>query len=581
MRPWLALLALAAAAAPPADRPFLAPLPESAVAALADMGRAADLPLHEWGWEKKWADAQHVLPLAALALDEPLGALEEVRSLAAADPFAAALPLLGMPAQASPLADWALETAPPEWDEAGPEWMSLVAEAARQAEAVARFAEGLGERRDETAERAKAMLGGDDSAEAAFAGLGAEPGLGEYLAALLAAGPVAAPPPEALPRAGSWDTEWGRVGVGTTGRDSWEGEWLLIVDPGGDDVYRLAGGPWRASFVVDLAGDDLYEAGAWPAAGSGVLGAGGIRDLGGDDRYEGGRAAWGVGWGGVGWVVDEAGDDAYEGHEHSQGAGFVGVGVLADLAGSDTYRSGRLSQGFGYVLGVGWLADGAGDDLYYAMGTHLHQPLYQDRYQSLSQGFAIGMRYEGVAGGVGVLHDRLGNDRYLAEVYCQGSGYWYGVGVLLDEEGNDAYSCHIYGQGAGIHLAAGFLVDGAGSDTYALLDGVGQGGGHDLAVGVLHDRAGHDYYAGAGLAQGSGNANGLGLLVDEGGNDGYSGVKRGIQGWGNAARGFFSAGFLLDLGGADRYTDGLEDGAFAVRSAIGVSWDVPEQEEEE
>ncbi|MBC8515590.1 hypothetical protein H8D30_07040 [bacterium] len=64
--------------------------------------------------------------------------------------------------------------------------------------------------------------------------------------------------------------------------------------------------------------------------------------------------------------------------------------------------------------------------------------------------------------------------------------------------------------------------------------------------------------------------------MDGPGNDGYQGVKGGVQGWGNARRGFFSGGFLLDLAGEDRYSEGFENGEFWVRSTFGAGWDKSE-----
>ncbi len=359
------------------------------------------------------------------------------------------------------------------------------------------------------------------------------------------------------------ETPFGKMVIGGNGKNIYRCGCWLVIDLGGDDEYegRLAGGlgaQMPVSVVLDLGGNDLYRSGDI-SLGAGYFGIGILYDVSGNDVYRGHRITLGSGFFGAGTLVDEAGDDLYAADVFAEGAGGFGVGILQDSAGEDFYRGSLFAQGFGFTLGAGILSDSTGNDLYYAGGKILHQPLYADVYRSLSQGFAIGMRDLEVGGGVGILWDGVGNDAYIAQVYCQGSSYWYSLGILVDEAGNDSYSCYIYGQGAGIHLSSGILLDKSGNDGYYLQDGVGQGGGHDWAVGFLYDMKGNDYYTGAGLSQGSGNANGVGILLDLSGNDGYSGVKQGIQGAGNPARDSYSIGILLDLGGKDKYSDQGKD----------------------
>ncbi|MBC8514276.1 hypothetical protein H8D30_00240 [bacterium] len=527
-------------------------------AGLDALGEAVGLPVEEWGWEKAWTEASYQSGWARQALGNPIQTLPDLLSKAETvwgDSF---------PANA-----WHEEKGVSPNREGLSSWHSPLLQAIGEARLfLDEIKGGMSiQDRKELEESARAILAGEEGREGRFVALlmsvwegrsGEEdyrnfstPPFAEEGRILWRAA-VASGGLDGLPLPGVYETEFGRMGIGRMEDDLWEGDFALIIDPGGDDTYLLESGPWRVQVVVDRGGDDIYKTGAWPGAGSGILGFGILLDWEGNDRYIGGRGSWGVGMGGVGLLWDGEGNDEYIGIELTQGAALVGWGRLLDEDGNDSYRAGRMAQGFGWTAGEGTLWDKDGNDIYYAMGTFLHEPLYSDRYQSLSQGFGLGMRYEGYGGGIGILRDSAGNDRYLAEVYCQGAGYWYGVGLLWDEGGHDAYSCHIYGQGAGIHLAAGYLVDEGGDDTYALLDGVGQGGGHDLAVGFLHDWGGNDYYSGAGLAQGSGNANGLGILVDRSGNDGYQGVKGVCQGLGNAGRGVLSGGCLFGLAGGVR-----------------------------
>jgi hypothetical protein len=102
-------------------------------------------------------------------------------------------------------------------------------------------------------------------------------------------------------------------------------------------------------------------------------------------------------------------------------------------------------------------------------------------YRTMGQGMGFGMRPD-YAGGLGLLYDKSGNDKYIGGVYAQGVGYWYATGILIDESGNDVYNAIYYPQGSGIHLASGILYDGAGDDTYYSRNGPGQGAGHDWAL---------------------------------------------------------------------------------------------------
>ncbi len=371
------------------------------------------------------------------------------------------------------------------------------------------------------------------------------------------------------------DTPRGRILLNGSGDDA-DGEdppaaWLLRIDTGGDDVYRggaaaVAGVP--ASVLVDVSGNDTYEAPADTAAfGAGFFGVGVLLDLAGDDRYAiaGGRSlGLGAGVFGVGALLDGGGDDAYSGQGFCQGAGAVGWGTLTDRGGSDFYDAYFFSQGFGYVLGAGVLTDLAGDDRYTMNDTDLKSPSAQskDHNSSLGQGFGFGVRADyldghSLAGGVGILADREGNDRYTCGVFGQGGGYWMGVGMLLDGAGDDAYSGVWYVQGACAHFAVGILDEGGGNDTYTATMNMAQGAGHDYSLGVLLDRGGNDVYRAPNLSLGGGNADGVGILIDAGGDDVYQ--SRGIT-LGHASvatpveaatvrHASLTLGVFLDLGG--------------------------------
>lgn len=377
----------------------------------------------------------------------------------------------------------------------------------------------------------------------------------------------------------AWEGPFGKFVIGGEGPNTYEGDdFIGIIDLGGDDTYRGrvacgVGLEGRApiSFVLDLSGDDRYL-GEDFTQGFGFLGVGILHDLGGgNDVYKSRFCSQGCGLCGYGELYDDGGDDTYTSDSGAQGAGVFGYGHLIDRSGNDVYRGCRFVQGFAQVMGVGVLTDGDGNDLYYAGGKYLHEPLFNDRYQSLSQGFAIGNRYGETGGGVGMLLDEGdGNDVYQADIYGQGSSYWYSLGMLVDEGGNDSYTLGQYGQGGGIHLSAGILVDLKGNDSYTNPYGVGLGGAHDWAVGWLIDRAGNDLYQGNGQGQGLNYS--VGILLDCAGDD-----SRASRDDGNIGKGVNNdISLLLDLAGTDTYTsDEVRDGAFTRRGRHAMVYDVP------
>lgn len=370
-------------------------------------------------------------------------------------------------------------------------------------------------------------------------------------------------------------TSAGIVRIGGRGADKHPAGRVVTIDFGGDDVYEgagesngLAGRP--LGVAIDLGGNDQYRNGAL-----GLWGVGVIWDEGGNDQYIGGDGALGAGIFGAGAIVDRSGDDRYMGDTLTQGAGVLGWGMIVDETGTDTYRAALMGQGFAGVNGCGLLLDRAGSDSYRAGGKYPDYGRFPDKTQSLSQGFSIGSR-PFAPGGLGLLLDGGGDDRYEVEVYGQGCGYWYACGALIDSGGDDRYIAHQYSQGSGIHLSAGLLRDKGGDDEYTNRAGLAQGGSHDFAVGLLWDGGGRDAYTSDSGSQGCAINNAVGILFDEGGDDRYQLGPTG-QGQGNGEfadrRGVGSVGVLVDLGGDDAYSTGLGDGRFRSRNDIGVSAD--------
>ena len=300
----------------------------------------------------------------------------------------------------------------------------------------------------------------------------------------------------------------------------------IVIGSREDDVHQLAPATGGAiSVVIDLGGNDTYN-----GANVAVRGFSAIVDLAGDDRYEMTGPGLGAALAGASLLLDFEGNDRYRAPHAAQGMAAFGIGALIDLAGDDRYELGAWGQGFALAGGLGLLWDAGGNDSYTARGP---ADAY-DRGGGLSgaQGVAMGPRTL-LAGGIGILRDDSGDDRYVAEMFAQGTGYYYGLGLLWDRAGNDRYQAVRYAQGSGVHEAVGVLHDEGGDDRYALSIGVGQGMGLDLAVGALVDAAGDDEYKAGGLAQATGTANGVGLLHDAGGAARFE-IDYGDRQWGHA-----------------------------------------------
>ncbi|MGH2710523.1 MAG: hypothetical protein ACRDH9_04885 [Actinomycetota bacterium] len=185
--------------------------------------------------------------------------------------------------------------------------------------------------------------------------------------------------------------------------------------------------------------------------------------------------------------------------------------LLVDLGGDDVY----LNSAGGAVVSASVNVDLGGNDRYAPGSAAIHP------YADSSLDFLVA---QGAGnGGIGILVDRAGNDRYeasgssaspsrlITSVWAQGTGV-DGIGALFDLAGSDSYSASAPGaQSARLWLAAqgageqgtGVLVDaGGGADTYILdagnwtqagADVLGQGFGR-VGLGVVHDDGGTDTF---------------------------------------------------------------------------------------
>ncbi|MFH1243656.1 MAG: HEAT repeat domain-containing protein [Pseudomonadota bacterium] len=364
----------------------------------------------------------------------------------------------------------------------------------------------------------------------------------------------------------------GLLKIGGTSSDIHEEDPILILDLGGDDLYRgkvASGSDGRCAVVLDLGGDDVYLGEDYTQA-SGRWGVGILYDLTGNDLYRARNWSQGAGLFGVGLLVDGNGNDTYIGGSFVQAASSWGWSGLIDLDGEDLYRCNHSGQAYSGVLGVSALCDINGNDRYIS-GAQAPDPREPDMDQSFSQGFAFGMRNL-AGGGFSILADRSGNDLYQCQYFGQGASYWAGIGILYDERGKDVYIARRYAQGAGIHFSLGILMDVYGSD-HTFSWGVSQGCGHDYGIGILVNEAGEDTYVSDWLSMGASEADGVGIFVDNSGDDGYE--ARACMGLGSLTEGRRAGGIglFVDAAGKDRYSHRGGDNSVWIKNRWGVGID--------
>jgi hypothetical protein len=269
-------------------------------------------------------------------------------------------------------------------------------------------------------------------------------------------------------------------------------------------------------------------------------------------------------------VIDLGGNDRYE-------EGTVGEGrpvlILLDRSGDDVYAGKKAGIQGGAIGGISVLLEGAGNDRYEAL--------------DLAQGACLA--------GAGLLADAGGNDAYFGERRVQGQGTG-GLGLLWDGGGTDTYHAAMLGQGVGGPLGFGLLDDLAGNDAYyaggkysggyddspgfgGWSQGVGVGprGSANGGVGILLDGGGDDLYEYDYFSHGGGYWFAVGIARDFGGNDSRIGSTRAnwdgtprtekpFVRYGPAYGCHFAMGFLFDDAGDDLYT--------GTAAGVGFSWDI-------
>jgi hypothetical protein len=373
------------------------------------------------------------------------------------------------------------------------------------------------------------------------------------------------------------EVDSGYVVIGGAGPNGYAMDRIhAVIDIGGNDTYRWGIGAARETqTVIDFAGDDRYEA-SYGGPAAGWLGVSLLIDRAGNDTYQSRLGGCGSGALGFGLLFDDAGVDNYHCAAWSLGAGLYGGGVVIDGgAETDVYLSEVFSQGVGGPRGAGLLVDAGGADLYRASGPVPSSYDVAGSYMSFSQGVGVGIRpYD--FGGVGMLLDLGGDDRFEGGEFSQGGGYFWGVGLLYDAAGNDMYYGNRYAQGFAAHQAFGMLADIAGDDIYWSMTAAGQAAAWDQSVAMLFDGGGNDVYRAQHLSQGAAAQQARASLHDVSGDDVYwagSDVAQGAAGDNSyhfdSGDPIYSFGVLLDERGADRYSTALQDSEMRLRPIAG------------
>jgi hypothetical protein len=315
----------------------------------------------------------------------------------------------------------------------------------------------------------------------------------------------------------------GKIQIGGTGITWYSQDAALVLDLGGNDFYTNNSGSPRAdkipvAMMVDFSGDDSYEATFNWSQGAALMSHGLLIDRKGNDHYVGQQWSQGAAVFGSALLLDESGNDVYRGNQYTQGVAAWGIAIHMDSFGEDIYEAHFLSQGVATPGGAGWLLNAGGNDRYYSKGTR--PTSYGDAgiFDSWSQGCAIGFRGL-LSGGIALLYDTAGKDRYEAGNFSQGGGYYFGIGMLRDGgNGDDAFIGSRYNQGFAAHQSIGYLEDEGGDDFYTTRHAVAQSIAWDEAITAFIDRAGNDVYeGGASFSQGSSAHNGFSLFLDLGG----------------------------------------------------------------
>ena len=338
-----------------------------------------------------------------------------------------------------------------------------------------------------------------------------------------------------------YDCPIGKVVILGTGKNETNyHDAAILIDLGGNDKHYGAVGATASldvpiSVAIDMAGKDTYKNDDpdMLSQGAAILGAGILIDGSGDDKYISKKMSQGCGLFGLGLLLDIDGNDDYKLETSGQGCGYFGLGFALDIKGDDTRYLHGDGQGFGGVGGIGVIADYYGDDKYSAepFADVVDRGDYHSEHKinsNSAQGAGMGRRGDGSdghswAGGLGALIDIKGNDYYYSGNWTLGCGYWFGTGLVYEGEGDDLYKSVYFTQATGAHYCIGAILDEGGNDTHELWEtsGAGIAFGWDYTNALLFDIGGNDKYIAKIISIGCAEIRSNAMLIDIGGDDYY------------------------------------------------------------
>ena len=329
-------------------------------------------------------------------------------------------------------------------------------------------------------------------------------------------------------KTGIIETAYGKVALGGPGDDTYKGNFVLIIDVGGNDTYIFSDSDKKSvllnpvRMIIDLSGSDAYIGGDYSFGGA-AFGINILLDYEGDDSYSAGNFSLGSGIMGFGLLMDFDGNDIYSSLSCSSGFGAFGFGLLIDEGGTDVYKSRSMAQGFGFTGGFGANVDFSGNDTYISTGPKNRKSGEAGHLLSFCQGAASGYQNK-ASGGIGLLLDYSGNDNYISGLYSQGAAYWHSIGALCDLDGRDHYRAGAFSQAAAGRSSIALLIDKSGNDMF-FSDGFAQGCSVDLSFSGFIDESGDDQYHSAINSTGYTSQYSFSVFSDQIGNNSFSDIK--------------------------------------------------------
>jgi hypothetical protein len=353
-----------------------------------------------------------------------------------------------------------------------------------------------------------------------------------------------------------FSTRHGEVWIGSMGHNSGTGDPFAIVDPGGDDVWRIE--PSRDALPrqgaravrawIDIGGDDLWQGGAASAGGALLSISAGV-DVAGDDTWRLGDLSGGAAAFGVATWLDAGGADVRTVGVGGEGFATFGVAAARDRGrDDDVWQATDLAQGAALPLGIGVVHDEGGDDRFLLSGRDLDEPVHEDWVLGGGQGLSLGL-HPLIGGGLGWLQDDGGDDALVGASQVQGGCSGGGIGVAWDRSGDDLrWSAGSRAQAAAGFLCVAGLFDDSGNDVY-IGDNHAQAFAWERSVAMLWDGLGADRYEVVGQGQAWSGPHALAMLVDAAGGDRYT-ASTTSQGW-TTSREQLGIALLLDWNGRD------------------------------